>query len=134
MFDSLEEWLKVELTYSSNAIEGNTLTRLETAEVLEKGISAVLPAKPLKDQLEAINHSKALDLVRSLSKERPTHQVITEKDILAIHKLILAGINDEWAGRYRHSEIFVRGAAVTFPLPQHVPYEMDEFMQWLEGN
>src|SRR5258706_14890567 len=132
--ESLEGWLSVELTYSSNAIEGNTLTRLETAEVLEKGISAVLPAKPLKDQLEAINHSKALDLVRSLSKERPTHQVITEKDILAIHKLILAGINDEWAGRYRHSETFVRGATVTFPLPQHVPYAMDEFMQWLECN
>ncbi len=51
VFDRLEEWLKVELTYSSNAIEGNTLTRLETAEGLEKGISAVL--------LEAVMHFRA---------------------------------------------------------------------------
>ncbi len=28
---NLEEWFKVELTYTSNAIEGNTLTRKETS-------------------------------------------------------------------------------------------------------
>mgnify|MGYP003474340028 CR=1 FL=1 len=33
---NLDEWFNVELTYSSNAIEGNTLTRAETAVVLEK--------------------------------------------------------------------------------------------------
>src|SRR5258707_5995737 len=132
VFDSLEGWLRVELTYSSNAIEGNTLTRLETAEVIEKGISATLPAKPLKDQLEAINHAKALSFIQSLAQKKRSHQDITEADILAIHKLILAGINDEWAGRYRESEVFVKGTTVNFPFPQNVPYEMDEFMQWLE--
>ena len=56
----LDEWFKVELTYSSNAIEGNTLTRIETAEVLSRGVAAVISGKPLKDQLEAVNHAKAL--------------------------------------------------------------------------
>src|SRR5258708_2478475 len=130
--ESLEDWLRVELTYSSNAIEGNTLTRLETAEVIEKGISATLPAKSLKDQLEAINHAKALAFIQSLAQKKRSYQNIAEVDILEIHKLILAGINDEWAGRYRESEVFVKGATVNFPLPQNVPYEMDEFMQWLE--
>ena len=37
--DNLTEWFKVELTYTSNAIEGNTLTRNETAVILEKGIT-----------------------------------------------------------------------------------------------
>ena len=46
---SLEDWIKVELTYSSNAIEGNTLTRAETAEVLEKGAAAIIKGKSLKD-------------------------------------------------------------------------------------
>src|SRR5258708_5843587 len=132
VLDNLEGWLKVELTYSSNAIEGNTLTRMETAEIIDKGISATLPAKTLKDQLEAINHAKALDFIRELSKKRKTSQDITDTDILAIHKIILTGINGEWAGRFRQSEVFVKGASVSFPLPHNVPYEMAEFLEWLE--
>src|SRR5260370_42548587 len=89
---NLEEWLKVELTYSSNAIEGNTLTRMETAEIIDKGISATLPAKSLKDQLEAINHAKALDFIRELATKRQSSQDITEADILDIHKIILTDI------------------------------------------
>ena len=38
---NLDEWFKVELTFTSNAIEGNTLTRQETALVVEKGIKAL---------------------------------------------------------------------------------------------
>ena len=36
---NLHEWFRVELTYTSNALEGNTLTRRETAMVVEKGIT-----------------------------------------------------------------------------------------------
>src|SRR5947207_11714616 len=82
---NIEEWLKVELTYSSNAIEGNTLTRIETAEVIEKGIGAIISGKSLKDQLEAINHAKAIELIKQLAVDRSGHQFITEKDILDIH-------------------------------------------------
>lgn len=39
LVENLEEWFRVELTYTSNAIEGNTLTRRETALVVEKGIT-----------------------------------------------------------------------------------------------
>ena len=130
----LEEWLKIELTYSSNAIEGNTLTRLETAEVIERGISAALKGKSLGDQLEAINHAKAVEFVRSLAKKKKGHQLVTEEDIKAIHKIILTGINDDWAGRYRESEVFIKGSSVEFPLPRNVPYPMQEFIQWLEGK
>ena len=131
---NLEEWLKVELTYSSNAIEGNTLTRLETAEVIEKGGSASLKGKSLKDQLEAVNHAKAVEFIRILAKQKKGHQYITEEDIKAIHKIILTGINDEWAGRYRESEVFIKGTDVSFPLPHKVPYHMTEFVQWLESQ
>src|SRR3990170_7089392 len=75
---NLEEWLKVELTYSSNAIEGNTLSRIETAEVIERGTAAVISGKSLKDQLEAINHAKALEFSKELSTKIKGHQFITE--------------------------------------------------------
>lgn len=128
----LDEWLRVELTYSSNAIEGNTLSRLETAEVLEKGVSAVISGKPLKDQLEAVNHAKAIDFIKSLVKQRKSHQFITEDDIKNIHKIILTGIDDDWAGKYRQTTVFIKGADVEFPDYHRIPYHMAEFIQWLE--
>lgn len=129
---NLEEWLKVELTYSSNAIEGNTLSRIETAEVIEKGVSATISGKPLKDQLEAINHAKAIEFIKDLAKQRKGHQFITEDDILAIHKIILNGIMDDWAGRYRQTAVIIRGADVELPEAKDVPRLMGNFIKWLE--
>jgi len=59
---NLEGWFKVELTYTSNAIEGNTLTRQETALVVEKGIT--VEGKSLKEHLEAINHAQAIEFIK----------------------------------------------------------------------
>lgn len=130
----MEEWLKVELTYSSNAIEGNTLTRKETAEVIEKGIAAVISGKPLRDQIEAINHAKAVDFIKDLSKRKKDPGQIRAEDINNIHKIILTGINDDWAGRYRETEVFIKGSSVELPQPIKVPYLMDELVQWLSSQ
>ncbi len=129
---NLEEWLKVELTYSSNAIEGNTLSRLETAEVIERGVSAVISGKSLKDQLEAVNHAKAVEFVSDLAIRRKSHQYITQEDILAIHKIILSSINDLAAGRYRVTEVFMKGSDVEFPLPSMIAPLMKQFVKWLK--
>lgn len=120
---SLDDWLRVEITYSSNAIEGNTLTRIETAEVLGRGVAAVIKGKPLKDQLEVLNHAKALEFIKAQSIILKSNHYITEEKIKAIHKIILAGINDEWAGKYN----------VDLPSSHKVPNMMVEFEQWLQG-
>jgi Fic family protein len=131
---NLDEWLRVELTYSSNAIEGNTLSRIETAEVLTRGISAVISGKPLRDQLEAISHAKALDFIKDLATKLRSHQFITESHVLSIHKIILTGIDDAWAGRYRATEVFIRGTDIEFSRPALVPGRMKEFSRWLSGQ
>ena len=61
---SLEAWFRVELTYTSNALEGNTLSRRETAVVLEKGMT--VGGKSLKEHLEATNHARAIDFVSQI--------------------------------------------------------------------
>lgn len=132
LIKNLEEWFNVELTYSSNAIEGNTLSRVETAEVLERGVTAVISGKPLKDQLEVINHAKALAFVKKLTREKKGHQFISEDDIKAIQKIILTGIQDKWAGVYRQTEIFVRGSNAEFPPPFQVSRMMKQFIAWLQ--
>lgn len=131
---NLEQWLRAELTYSSNAIEGNTLTRLETAEVLERKTAAVISGRPLKDQLEAINHAKAIDFIKDLAKQKKSHQFIAEDDIKTIQRIILTGIDDKWAGKYRQTEVFIKGVNVEFPDCRKVPYLMAKFTQWLEAQ
>ena len=56
----------IELTYTSNAIEGNTLTAAETMLVIEQGIT--VGGKPLKDHLEAIDHYEAIRYVREIAR------------------------------------------------------------------
>lgn len=59
--ESIRDALRVEHTYASNAIEGNTLTLIETKVVLE-GIT--VSGKPLKDHVEAIDHAEAFEYVQ----------------------------------------------------------------------
>jgi len=129
LLQNLEEWLDVELTYTSNAIEGNTLSRMETALVIEKGIT--VEGKSLREHLEAINHKKALEYIRELAKKG--HQFLEEKDILYIHNLILKGINDQWAGRYRQVLVHISGSTVVLPDYIKVPSLMKNFMRWLQS-
>lgn len=78
---SLKEYYRIGLTWSSNAMEGNTLTESETKVVLEEGIT--VGGKPLRDHLEAQGHAGAfehmLGLVNKIS--------LSEEDILAFHWL-----------------------------------------------
>jgi len=63
--EALQKHFDVDLTYASNAIEGNTLTLRETAEVIEHGIT--VGGKPLRDHLEAADHYQAILWVRDLA-------------------------------------------------------------------
>lgn len=121
---NLDEWFTVELTYTSNAIEGNTLTRRETAVVIEKGLT--VGGKTLKEHLEATNHAQALEYVRGLVGQRP--EKLEERDILRIHALILKSIDDENAGHYRSVPVRISGSGVVLPNHRKVPDLMAEFM------
>ena len=125
---NLDDWFKIELTYTSNAIEGNTLTRLETAVVIEKGLT--VGGKSLKEHLEATNHAKALDFVKNIINQNSN--IISAKDILAIHELILKGIDDETVARGKFFEpvsgVPARKAAVY--LDVHEDLRTDTTPKW----
>jgi Fic family protein len=125
---NLEAWFRVELTYTSNALEGNTLSRRETAVVLEKGLT--VGGKSLKEHLEATNHARALDFVHTLV-ERGSRRGVSERDILRLHELVLEGIDDANAGRYRDVAVRIAGSTVVLPNPRKVPDLMTEFCSWL---
>ena len=124
---NLDDWFRVELTYTSNAIEGNSLTRRETALVVEKGLT--VGGKFLTEHLEAVNHAHALDWVKNQVKRKPT--TLTEKDIFHIHDVILKGIDEYNAGYYRSVPVRISGSAVVLPNPAKVPRLMQDFERWL---
>lgn len=122
---NLERWFQIELTYTSNAIEGNTLTRAETALVLEKGLT--VGGKPLKDHIEAGNHLKALVKMKELAKTK----LIKMSDIFSLHELILHGIDDENAGVMRSVNVRVSGSRVLFPDARKLARLLDDLEQWM---
>ena len=126
---NLEDWFRVELTYTSNAIEGNTLTRNETALVVEKGIT--VEGKSLVEHFEAINHAQALGFIKTLVKKK--RKELTEADILDIHKAILAKIDDTNAGRYRTVSVRIAGSTVVMPNAVKVPDLMSKYVKWVNS-
>ncbi len=119
----------LELTYTSNAIEGNTLTAVETTLVVEKGIT--IGGKPLKDHLEAVDHFEALRYVRALARQ--SSAALTEMDVRNLHRLVMLRSAPELAGRYADQGRFVLTAAGRrgFPSPAEVPALMGDFANWL---
>lgn len=130
LIKSLEEWFRIELTYTSNAIEGNTLTRQETALVVEEGIT--VQGKSLTEHQEAINHALAWDFIHTLIRKK--REELTAHDILSIHSIILNKIDDLNKGRYRTVPVRLRGSETILPNALKVPDLMEDFFRWLQSN
>lgn len=122
----LKEYFDIEWTYTSNAIEGSTITRQETLVILKHGLT--VRGKPLVEHLEVINHKAAIDFVEGLAK---VGEPITELEIRQIHSLVLRGIDDEHAGKYRTQQVYISGSNYIPPDPVDVPIRMNEFSIWL---
>ena len=125
---NLQEDLILRWTYHSNAIEGNTLTLLETKVVLE-GIT--VGGKALREHFEAINHRNAIYYVEDIiKKEEP----FSEWQIRNIHQLILKNIDDDNAGRYRQQNVLISGATNTPPDYTLLNDKMAHFVDWYNSE
>lgn len=118
----LKEYFRIGLTYSSNAIEGNSLTETETKIVIEDGIT--IGGKSLRDHFEAVGHSDAYDLVYKIAK----HDLIQERDILNLHKLFYYRIDNKNAGKYRKVPVFITGSEFIPPSPEKVALLIKNFI------
>jgi len=125
---NLEHYYDIELTYTSNAIEGNTLSPVETTLVIEEGIT--IGGKPLKDHLEAVDHYDAIRYVRELARQTAP---LTESDMRNLHKLVMQRSGPDIAGRYADLARYVRTEAGRheFPSPAEIPALMGDLAAWL---
>lgn len=121
--------LELEYTFESNRIEGNTLTLKETGLVVNEGLT--ISGKSMREHLEAINHAHAIECIKELVHKKT---VINERLLLQIHNLILRGIDNENAGRYRTVQVMIKGSKHTPPQPFLVPKQMEEYFVWYQKN
>jgi Fic family protein len=125
----ISQFFKIETTYSSNAIEGNTHTLEETKVILEDGIT--IGGHPLREFYEIEGHGKAYDYMFSLIKKRD----ITEKDILYYHSLFSSNIpNFIDPGKYRKIEVIISGSKKILAKAEDIPGKMEQYIEWLNKN
>ncbi len=117
----LKEYYRISLTYTSNALEGNTLTETETKVIIEDGLT--IGGHPIKEIQETIGHSKAYDLLYNLIKTAE----ITEENILELHRLFYEQIDPENAGRYRDKKVIITGTEYIPPAPDALSKLMKDF-------
>lgn len=117
----LKDHFKIGLTYSSNALEGNTLTLIETKVIIEDGLT--IGGKSLTEIDEATGHARAYDFIFELIQ----NETITLIEILKIHRLFYQNIDPDNAGTYRTQKVFISGMDVTLPEPDKIESLMLQF-------
>ena len=113
----LDAYYRIGITYSSNALEGNSLTLSETKVLLEDGIT--VGGKPIRDCYEATGHARAYDYMLMIA--RSDSFSISEDVIRHLHYLFYNGIDPETAGEYRKGQVFITGTEYVPPVAEEVP-------------
>ena len=120
----LDAYYRIGITYSSNALEGNSLTLSETKVLLEDGIT--VGGKPIRDCYEATGHARAYDYMLTLA--RSDNLSVTEDVVRHLHYWFYNGIDPETAGEYRKGQVFITGTEYVPPAAQEVPACMEAFV------
>ena len=122
---SYEKDFELTFTHNSTAIEGNTLTLMETKVVLEDGVA--IGGKELREIYEVINHKKAYGYVKKcIAEKKPIDENIV-KDLHAIltENIIVGGI-------YRNEEVRISGAGFTPPAGNEMYMQIKNFYEDLK--
>lgn len=125
---SLRNYYRIGLTWSSNALEGNSLTESETKVIIEDGLT--VQGKPLHEVYEALGHADAYDYIHTVAVDKD----LVLADILELHKLFYQRIAPEQAGAFRKVKVFISGSHYPLPPPEKLAGLMDEFIIWLNEN
>ena len=122
---SYEKDFELTYTHNSTAIEGNTLTLMETKVVLEDGIS--VGGKQLREIYEVLNHKKAYHYVKRCINEKKQLDENITKDIHSIltENIIVGGI-------YRNQEVRISGVNHTPPTGNDMYIQIKNFYTDLE--
>lgn len=127
---SLDNYFRIGFTYSSNALEGNTLTLSETKILLEDGIT--VGGRPLKDCYEAVGHGCAYDFMLEFARQQ--NMCITEGTIKKLHNLFYQKVDAGQAGKYRSIQVYISGTEYIPPAPDEIPQLMKHLIDQIHSS
>lgn len=127
----LEKDIRIEHVWSSNAIEGSTLDKNETAIVLEQGLT--VNGKSLKNHLEAVDLNNAYNMMTDLVANK---QPLTEMIIRSLNQIVNEKIVEHsMAGQYRAVDVYPKGGALdTYAKTYEIRPRMEELIRWSDEN
>ncbi len=129
LLEKIKKNFQLEMTYNSNAIEGNTLTKKETFWVINEGLT--IKGKSLKEHLEARNHQEALEFLYDLiDKDKKNN--ISDHLIKQIHSLVVKESDSKIADQYRTGNVFISGSDHEPPSGFEVTAKMNELIAWIK--
>ena len=103
MLGQIQDYYRIGLTWTSNALEGNSL-------------------------LEAVDHARAYDFMFSVFRDRR----IDEQTVLKMHGLFYQNIEPGYAGRYRDVRVLITGSQYPVAAPEKIQKEMDRLFAWVQ--
>ncbi len=146
LWETIQLKLKIDWTYASNAIEGSTLTRGETAFFLQEGLT--VEGKPFKDFLDARNHADAIDFLHQVVRQE---RLITPGLLKEFNALLLSGVTHTDAltqkgqqvkkpaspGQFKRQPNHVLqhdGTIHYYTSPEQTPGEVEALCDWIEES
>ncbi len=118
--ESFEKSFEIEYTHNSTAIEGNTLSLVQTKAVLEDGIS--VGGKTLREIYEVVNHNRTFQFIKKCIGEG---RELNENIVKDIHSLLMENILS--GGIYRNVEVRITGAKHKPPVPNEMFGQIKNF-------
>jgi len=118
----LSEAEVAEQVFNSNAIENSTLTLEETEKILlQIDLDRYISEREI---FEAKNLARIVSYIDTKAKQ----QELTLEVILFLHKMLLANIRDDVAGRFRNDDEWVKVANHIAPDPKEVVKRLEEML------
>jgi Fic family protein len=122
LLNELQQFYRIGFTYSSNALEGNSLTESETKVIIEDGLT--IGGKTIREHSEALGKSEAYTYLKKKKKKN----TITEHNILELHRLFYYRIDAKKAGKYRKQQVYISGTDYLPPNHKEIPDLMKKFV------
>ena len=123
LLDLISEAEVAEQVYNSNAIENSTLSLEETEKILlQIDLDRYISEREI---FEAKNLARVVSYINKRAKE----QELTLPVILSLHKMLMANIRDDIAGRFRHATEYVRVGSHIAPAPGDVVGLLEKTLQ-----
>ncbi|HEX9504001.1 MAG TPA: Fic family protein, partial [Patescibacteria group bacterium] len=117
-----------ESVYNSNAIENSTLTLKETEKILlEMEVSRDVS---LREVYEAKNLARVIDYIRN----KVQTSELTKETMLLLHQMLIGGIDDSIAGRFRKKGEYVRVGTHIAPAPEHIERMIEAILNEYSSN